>query len=141
VLAVTFLATLLVELEFAIYVGRHPFPPAVPQPDVHPHFHHLAPDPDSERRSFINITRKPVKECPSSRSIRIDGSLFFGPWTTSPSNCAAMTRNFPEQAHILIEGSGINFIDVAGCEAIANEAHRLHVSGRQLYLCTLKGEV
>jgi SulP family sulfate permease len=52
-----------------------------------------------------------------------------------------MTRNSPEQAHILIVGSGINFIDVAGCEALANEAHRLHVSGRQLYLCTLKGEV
>ena len=141
VLAVTFLATLLVELEFAIYVGVILSLLMYLNRTSHPHFITLAPDPDSDRRSFINITRKPVKECPQLKVIRIDGSLFFGAVDHFAQELRAMTRNFPEQAHILIEGSGINFIDVAGCEAIANEAHRLHVSGRQLYLCTLKGEV
>jgi len=107
----------------------------------HPHFITLAPDPDSDRRSFINITRKLVDECPQVKIIRIDGSLFFGAVDHFAQELRAMTRNTPEQAHILIVGSGINFIDVAGCEALANEAHRLHVNGRQLYLCTLKSEV
>lgn len=141
VLAVTFLATLLVELEFAIYVGVILSLLMYLNRTSHPHFITLAPDPDSDRRSFINITRKPVKECPQLKVIRIDGSLFFGAVDHFAQELRAIARNFPEQAHILIEGSGINFIDVAGCEAIANEAHRLHVSGRQLYLCTLKGEV
>jgi sulfate permease, SulP family len=38
-------------------------------------------------------------------------------------------------------GSGINFIDVAGCEMLATEAHSLHMTGGKLYLCGLKSEV
>jgi len=67
---------------------------------------------------------------PQIKMIRIDGSLFFGRGTISARNCRAITRKHAEQAHLLIVGSGINFIDVAGCEALANEAHRLHVNGR-----------
>jgi len=141
VLAVTFMATLLVELEFAIYVGVILSLLLYLNRTSHPHFITLAPDPDSDRRSFINITRKPVDECPQLKIIRIDGSLFFGAVDHFAQELRAITRNTPEQAHILIVGSGINFIDVAGCEALANEAHRLHVSGRKLYLCTLKSEV
>jgi SulP family sulfate permease len=141
VLAVTFLATLLVELEFAIYVGVILSLLLYLNRTSHPHFITLAPDPDSERRSFINITRKPVDECPQLKIIRIDGSLFFGAVDHFAQELRAITRNTPEQAHLLIVGSGINFIDVAGCEALANEAHRLHVNGRKLYLCSLKSEV
>lgn len=141
VLAVTFLATLLVELEFAIYVGVILSLLMYLNRTSHPHFITLAPDPDTDRRSFINITRKPVFECPQLKIIRIDGSLFFGAVDHFAQELRAISKNFPEQAHILIEGSGINFIDVAGCEALANESHRLHMNGRQLYLCTLKGEV
>jgi SulP family sulfate permease len=141
VLAVTFLATLLVELEFAIYVGVILSLLLYLNRTSHPHFITLAPDPDSDRRSFINITRKPVDECPQLKVIRVDGSLFFGAVDHFAQELRNLTRNTPEQAHILIVGSGINFIDVAGCEALANEAHRLHMNGRQLYLCTLKSEV
>jgi sulfate permease, SulP family len=141
VLAVTFLATLLVELEFAIYVGVILSLLLYLNRTSHPHFITLAPDPDSDRRSFINITRKPVEECPQLKMIRIDGSLFFGAVDHFAQELRAITRNSPEQAHILIVGSGINFIDVAGCEALVNEAHNLRVNGRQMYLCTLKSEV
>jgi len=141
VLAVTFLATLLVELEFAIYVGVILSLLLYLNRTSHPHFITLAPDPDSDRRSFINITRKPVDECPQLKIIRIDGSLFFGAVDHFAQELRTLTRNTPEQAHILIVGSGINFIDVAGCEALVNEAHRLHMNGRQLYLCSLKYEV
>jgi len=47
----------------------------------------------------------------------------------------------PEQAHILVVGGGINFIDVAGCQMFAEEARRLRLEGRTLYLCSLKGDV
>ena len=141
VLAVTFLATLLVELEFAIYVGVILSLLLYLNRTSHPHFTILAPDPGSDRRSFINITRKPVDECPQLKMIRIDGSLFFGAVDHFSQELRAITRKTPEQAHLLIVGSGINFIDVAGCEALANEAHRLHVNGRKLYLCSLKNEV
>jgi len=37
-------------------------------------------------------------------------------------------------------GSGINFIDLAGCAMLAQETRRLRVNGRLLSLCSLKGE-
>jgi SulP family sulfate permease len=141
VLAVTFLATLLVELEFAIYVGVILSLLLYLNRTSHPHFVTLAPDPESERRSFTNILKKPLLECPQLKIIRMDGSLFFGAVDHFAQEMRAITRESPEQAHLLLVGSGINFIDVAGCEALAEEAHRLHLSGRKLYLCSLKGEV
>ncbi|MBI3592508.1 MAG: SulP family inorganic anion transporter, partial [Nitrospirae bacterium] len=141
VLAITFLSTLFVELEFAIYVGVLLSLLLYLNRTSHPHFVIMAPDPDSNRRSFINIQHKPLPECPQLKVIRIDGSLFFG----AVNHVAEMINNLfkqnPEQCHILLVGSGINFIDVAGCEMLANEAHRLHVTGGKLYLCGLKGEV
>ena len=141
VLGVTFFATLLVELQFAIYMGVILSLILYLNRTSHPHFITLAPDPDSDRRSFVNVINKPVNECPQLKIIRVDGSLFFG----AADHFAQALRNIatysPEQAHILLVGSGINFIDVAGAETLVNEAHRLHVTGRQLYLCSLKGEV
>jgi SulP family sulfate permease len=141
VLAVTFVSTLLVELEFAIYVGVILSLLLYLNRTSHPQFVTLAPDPESDRHSFINILKKPLLECPQLKIIRMDGSLFFGAVDHFAQEMRAITRQYSEQAHILLVGSGINFIDVAGCEALAQEAHRLHLSGRKLYLCSLKGEV
>jgi len=141
VLVVTFLATLFVELEFAIYIGVILSLLLYLNRTSHPHFVTLVPDPDSSRRSFVNIRKKPSLECPQLKVVRIDGSLFFGAVNHAAESLDHITRQNPEQAHILIVGSGINFIDVAGCEMLAEEAHRLHLSGRKLYLCSMKGDV
>jgi SulP family sulfate permease len=141
VLAVTFAATLFVELEFAIYIGVILSLLLYLNRTSHPRVITLVPDPDSNRRGFVNIQKKPSPECPQLKIIRIDGSLFFGAVNHIAEELHAITKRDPEQAHILIVGGGINFIDVAGCETLANEAHRLHLSGRKLYLCSFKGEV
>jgi SulP family sulfate permease len=141
VLAVTFLATLLVELEFAIYVGVMLSLLLYLNRTSHPGFVTLVPEHQDDHMRFINIERKTLPECPQLKILRVDGSLFFGAVNYFAEELHAITRENPEQAHILIVGGGINFIDVAGCETLANEAHRLHLEGRQLYLCSLKGEV
>jgi SulP family sulfate permease len=141
VLAVTFLSTLLVELQFAIYVGVILSLLLYLNRTSHPRFITLVPDRESGSLNFINILRKPLPECPQLKIIRMDGSLFFGAVDHFLQELRNITKHSPEQAHILLEGSGINFIDVAGCEALAEEAHRLHLTGRKLYLCALKGEV
>jgi sulfate permease, SulP family len=141
VLVVTFLATLLVELQFAIYVGVILSLLLYLNRTSHPRFITLAPDKENDPHNFINIVRKPLPECPQLKIIRMDGSLFFGAVDHFLQELRNVTKNSPEQAHILLEGSGINFIDVAGCEALAGEAHRLYMTGRKLYLCSLKGEV
>ncbi|HEX9020597.1 MAG TPA: SulP family inorganic anion transporter [Nitrospirota bacterium] len=141
VLAVTFLATLLVELEFAIYVGVMLSLLLYLNRTSHPGFVTLVPEHVDHHQRFINVERRQLPECPQLKVLRVDGSLFFGAVNHFAEQLRAVTRESPEQAHILIVGGGINFIDVAGAETLANEARRLRLEGRELYLCSLKGEV
>ena len=141
VLLVTLVTTLVAELEFAIYVGVLLSLVLYLNRTSHPHFITLVPDPERNRKAFVNILRKPSPECPQLKIVRIDGSVFFGAVSHVAEQLDLITRADPEQAHILVVGGGINFIDVAGCAMFAEEAHRLHLEGRTLYLCSLKGEV
>jgi len=141
VMAVTFLSTLFVELEFAIYIGVMLSLMLYLNRTSHPHFVILAPDPDTATKSFVNVEHKHLTECPQLKVIRIDGSLFFGAVNHVAEEIAKITEDHHEQCHLLIVGTGINFIDVAGCEMLASEAHRLHLSGGKLYLCNIKKEV
>jgi len=141
VLLTTFLATLFVELEFAIYAGVILSLLLYLNRTSHPHFVTMVPNPESHRRSFINILHMPMPECPQLKVIRIDGSIFFGAVNHIAEEIDKLRKQNPEQCHILVLGSGINFIDVAGCEMLATEAHSLHLTGGKLYLSGLKSEV
>ena len=141
ILLTTFVATLFVELEFAIYVGVILSLLLYLNRTSHPHFVTMVPNPESNRRSFINILHMPMPECPQLKVIRIDGSIFFGAVNHIAEELDKLRKQNPEQCHILVIGSGINFIDVAGCEMLATEAHSLHLTGGKLYLCGLKSEV
>ncbi|MEW6602849.1 MAG: SulP family inorganic anion transporter, partial [Nitrospirota bacterium] len=141
ILLATFISTLFVELEFAIYVGVLLSLLFYLNRTSHPAFVTIAPDPDSKKKRFINVLIKPLPECPQLKIIRIDGSIFFGAVNHVAEQLDQITKKHPEQAHILIVGGGINFIDVAGCQTLNQEAHRLRANGRQVYLCSLKGEV
>ncbi|HEY6010045.1 MAG TPA: SulP family inorganic anion transporter [Nitrospirota bacterium] len=141
VLGVTFVATLIVELEFAIYMGVILSLLLYLNRTSHPNFITLVPDASRSRRSFINIEKKPSPECPQMKLLRIDGSLFFGAVNHFAESLHQVTKQNPEQVHIVIVGGGINFIDVAGCEMLVNEARNLHLTGRKLYLCSMKGDV
>jgi SulP family sulfate permease len=123
VLAVTFLATLLVELEFAIYAGVMLSLLLYLNRTSHPGFVTLVAEHQDNSQRFINIERKDLPECPQLKILRVDGSLFFGAVNYFAEELHNAARSSPEQAHILIVGSGINFIDVAGAETLANEAH------------------
>jgi SulP family sulfate permease len=141
ILLTTFLSTLFVELEFAIYVGVILSLLLYLNRTSHPHFVTMVPNPESKRRSFINILHMPMSECPQLKVIRIDGSIFFGAVNHIAEEIDKLRKQSPEQCHILVIGSGINFIDVAGCEMLATEAHSLHLTGGKLYLSGLKSEV
>jgi len=141
VLLTTFLSTLVVELEFAIYVGVLLSLMLYLNRTSHPHFVTLVPDHDPGHRSFVNIVHKPSPECPQLKIIRVDGSVFFGAVNHIAEEIGKITSQYPEQCHLLMVCSGINFIDVAGCELLASEAHRLHLDGGKLYLCNPKREI
>ncbi len=141
VLAVTFLATLFVQMEFAIFCGVILSLLMYLKRTSHPGFTVLAPDPDSLRRPLVNVDRKPVPECPQLKILRLDGSIFFGAATHISEELHRIMNTFPEQCHILIVGSGINFIDATGCRMLYDEALSLKLSGRDMFFCGLKSEV
>jgi SulP family sulfate permease len=122
VLVVTFLATLFVQMEFAIFCGVILSLLMYLKRTSHPNFVVLAPDQTNLRRPLVNVERQTVKECPQLKILRLDGSIFFGATTHISEELHRIMRTFPEQCHILIIGSGINFIDASGCHMLFNEA-------------------
>ena len=136
VLAVTFFGALFLELEFAIYAGvllslvlylmRTSRPRVLPR----------VPDPTSPKRKFT--TNSTLPECPQLKIIRIDGSLFFGAVHFVQQALHRFEARDPGQKHLAVIASGINFIDIAGAEFIAQEAKKRRAKGGGLYLIRVK---
>ncbi len=114
VMVVTFLSTLFVELEFAIYIGVLLSLMLYLNRTSHPRFVTLVPDPEAQRHSFRNVEYHPTPECPQLKVLRVDGSLFFGAVNHMAEEIARIRRESPEQCHLLVVATGINFIERRG---------------------------
>ncbi|MBK8489337.1 MAG: SulP family inorganic anion transporter [Saprospirales bacterium] len=137
VLIVTFLATLFLELEFAVYIGVFLSLVFYLSRTSTPHIAIMAPDPSDPNRRFINRARKPLKECPQLKIVRIDGSLYYGAVDHIASFLGELSENHP-QRHVLILANGINFVDITGAEFLVQETKRWRALGGDLYICGLK---
>ncbi|MDD5330965.1 MAG: SulP family inorganic anion transporter [Sulfuricella sp.] len=139
VLFTTLLSTLFVELEFAIYVGvmlsLMLYLARTSQPAVVPVM------PSGEEGSYHFEDAKGQAECPQFRMVRINGSIFFGAVDHVQRALQQIDEINPQQKSVLIVGSGINFVDVAGAEMLAQEAKRRKKMGGGLYFYRLKDSV
>ena len=131
---VTFAATLLLPMEFAIYLGVLLSLVLYLRRTSKPNITALASS--SGAKKLVGAERSGLPECEAIKIIRIDGALFFGAVDYVQTALMAIP-----QKHVLIVASGINFIDLAGTELLANEARRLAAIGGGLYLCNLNGRV
>lgn len=142
VLLTTFFATLFLELEFAIYLGvllsLVLFLARTSTPDIVS----LAPDYDEENEKFtlVDVRVKPLNQCPQVKVLRIDMSVYFGSVNHIQSRISGIIEN-ERCYHILILGSGINFMDLSGEEMLSAEAARLEKLGGGLYFSSLKPNV
>ncbi len=139
VLLTTFFATLLVELEFAIYVGVMLSLIIYLMRTSRPGIVTRTPDPHSPGRHLVTDPKLP--ECPQLKIVRVDGSLFFGAVDHVQNEFQRFLMQNPDQKHLMIVGNGINFIDIAGAEMLAQEAKRRRHLGGGVYLCKVKDEV
>jgi SulP family sulfate permease len=142
ILLTTFFATLFLELEFAIYLGVLLSLVLFLAKTSTPNIPTLSVDdsPQSIHRKFTNIQKKPLKQCPQLRIIRIDMSVYFGSINHIQKRIANIVEN-ENIKHILIEASGINFIDLAGAEALVAENNRLLTKKGGIYFVGLKSTV
>lgn len=139
VLLVTFLATLFIELEFAIYVGVMTSLVMYLNRTSRPRVVSRVPDATSPMRHMLSGTSD--TECPQLKIVRIDGSLFFGAVDHIQKIFHEFELQNPAQTHLLIIGNGINFIDVAGAEMLVQEAKRRRARGGGLYMAKVKDDV
>ena len=137
VLLLTFISTLFLSMEFAIYGGVILSLLFYLQKTARPYIAVMAPDQDHPRKQFINIIRKKgIKECPQIKVVRIDGELYFG----ALEHISNTLDNFTSKGeiHLIILAEGINFIDLDGAEWLSEEAKKWKSKGGGLYLVNLK---
>jgi SulP family sulfate permease len=142
ILITTFLATLFLELEFAIYMGVLLSLVLFLAKTTTPEIPTLALDgePGAAKRKLININKKPLKQCPQLKIIRIDMSIYFGSINHIQNRIAKIVDN-ERIYHILIVASRVNFIDLSGAEALTAENSRLKQYGGGLYFVGVKSSV
>ena len=136
ILVATLLATLLLALEFAIYLGVLVSLVLYLRRTAQPSIVSLAPMGDREGRPLRNVAKRELAICPQLAVLRVDGSIFFGAVNHVQTVMESVTAH--GQRHILMIGSGVNFIDIAGAELLANQAAQLRFAGGGLYLCEFK---
>ena len=135
VLVVTFVSTLTLQLEFAIFVGVLASLLVYLHRTTHPHVQRLAPDPVSRRFVPASAAAPPS---PQVDILRIDGSLFFGAVEHVRDALEAARHERPDVRQLLIVGNAVNFVDVAGAELLAHVARDLRAAGGALYVSGLK---
>jgi SulP family sulfate permease len=136
VFLVTFLSALFLELEFAIFAGVLLSLVLYLERTSKPRMVTLAPDPRLPKRAFSS--EPDVSQCPQLRFLRIDGSLFFGSVAHVEQGFDALRARYPGQTHLAVIADGINFVDLQGGEALAQEAKRRTDAGGGFYLVNVK---
>ena len=136
IMSVTFLSTIFLTLEFAILLGVLLSLVLFLRKTSRPRLLPRVPDPGSLHRKFTSGLTNP--ECPQFKILRLDDSLYFGSVTHIGELFRLYREKYPEQKHLLLLTKGINQVDVAGAELLANEASTRRAMGGDFYLYRLK---
>jgi SulP family sulfate permease len=139
VFGVTLVATLTAQLEFAIYVGVLLSLMLYLSRTSRPRITDVKPDPSEH--SYLFTAQSGLPDCPQLKIVRIQGSIFFGAVDHVQRILQTIDADTPSQKHLLIEATGINFIDIAGAEMLALEAKRRRRLGGGLYLYRVNDEI
>lgn len=138
-LVVTFLSTLLIELEFAIFVGILISLALYLRKAARPLVTRYLPDPMHPKRRFSG--RRSLPTCPQLETVRIDGALFFGSTEHVEHRFRALEQEGPSRQHVLLICTGISFIDLAGADMLIILAKRLRRRGGDLFLSNVNDKV
>lgn len=136
ILITTFLTTLFASMEDAIILGVMLSLGLYLLKTSRPQLRIRVPDPNTKHRKFTDADHG--VQCPQLRFVRIDGSIYFGATSYIREELAAQDHTFPEQKHLAIIGSGINFIDTEAAHFLAETAQKRRQEGGCLYCIHFK---
>ena len=112
---------------------------AVPQPHVAAPHRRCETRPDRAQLPLHDAERP--SRLPAAQDRPVNGSIFFGAVDHVQGVLQKIDAEKPTQKHLLIDATGINFIDIAGAEMLALEAKRRRRLGGGLYLYRVNDEV
>ncbi|MDH5609345.1 MAG: SulP family inorganic anion transporter [Cyclobacteriaceae bacterium] len=136
VLFITLIATLVLELEYAIYLGVFFSLVFYLQRTAQPRFVRLAPDPSHKYRMFLNVEKEKLPVCPQLMIVRIEGSLYFG----AIEHVKQQLDELYDQphSHYLVISNGINLIDTSSAEMLVDVVKSWEAKGKFIYFSGLK---
>ncbi len=141
VMAVTFLSSLIIGLEFGIYIGIMVSMTFFLRRSLTPYLAMTAPDVSTEERYFRNAQAFDIPQCPQLGIGRLDGQLYFGSIEELRRQFRQLEKQNSEQKHLLLLLKGIDRIDMPGAELIIEEAKRRYNRGGQLYITARQRQI
>ncbi len=136
---ITFLSTLFIDLEFAIYVGVMLSFLIFLNKSAHPFIGIGAPDPNTKHRMFRSAETNNLIECPQLAFVRMDGPFYFGSVEHVRRKFREIERRRAQQKHMLFMVKGVGEIDLPAAELLIEEARRrkrrggsFHVQAKQI---------
>jgi len=140
VVAVTLVATLVMPLAYAILVGVMASLVVYLNRTSRPMMRSLVPDPRHTERQLA-APGEVLAECPQLKILSVEGSIYFGAVDHVESHFDTLRDLTREQRNLLLVSRNINFVDVAGAEALVREARKRRWDNGQLFLQGLRQPV
>lgn len=133
---VTFVSSLAIDLEFAIYTGVLLSLALFLNKTSRPFIGIGVPDPSTTNRTFTEAAGKDLNECPQLLMARLDGPLYFGSVEFIRRQFRRFEFERPHQKNILFIVKGVGEIDLPGAELLIAEAKRREKMGGSFHLQT-----
>jgi sulfate permease, SulP family len=128
VLVITFLSTLLLDIEFAIYVGVLLSIGLHLAATSHPRMHTMVPD--LETGKMVGSARG--QSCCQMEIVFIEGSIFFGSAEFVLDDLQRRLRNQPDTANLLIRMHKVNTMDASGVHILEIVLEEVQARGGSL---------
>jgi SulP family sulfate permease len=137
VLLVTFLSTLFLQVEFAIYVGVLLSIGLHLAKTAHPRIYSNVPD--LQTGKMVGTARGRI--CCQMDVVRIEGSIFFGSATFVLEDLRRRLKNHPRMANLLIRMHDVNILDASGVHALEIVLDEVGERGGGLYFSDVNPRV
>jgi SulP family sulfate permease len=139
VLLLTFVGTL-VDLEKGLFLGILTSLVIYLHRTSQPALQERIPDPTrlgDPRRKFVEVGPESAV-CPQLAIVRLQGSLYFGAAEHVQRGLQDIDANHPRRRWLLLVARGMNFVDLAGAQLLAQESLRRRSQGGGLALVALQ---
>jgi SulP family sulfate permease len=138
VLLVTFISTLTLHLEFAIYLGVLLSLVLYLHRTARPRIEEVQPLPGVSPPVFVPAEAADL--VPGLKIVRINGSIYFGAVSHVEEAMQAIDQDDPSRRCVLLVATGINVLDLAGAHMLGQEARRRRALGGSLAVFNMKEE-